>query len=396
MKDEGSAIAMKKTSSLIFTGDIGFDHYMDRKWEDEDLLQKEVLAFLRSGDHLVVNVEGALSKGDNGAEASGAASLRHSIDPAAVTFLNKIGADVWNICNNHIMDAGPKGMEDTLKEAKAAGVKTLGAGSNISEASRPVFFTEAGGIGMIGVGYQRACRKADDNTPGCFSWSDLERIRETITEIKRTNRWCIVVAHAGEEFTALPTCYTRDRYHEFLEMGADVVVAHHPHVPMNYETVGKKAIFYSLGNFVFDTPYQRSQFNTESGLFIKLNFTEEDFSFDAFGIKIDREKERVVAAELPDIFVDVNEEEYRLLEPLAAKMFIENTKRQLKYLKPEKFLNATEEEFMENFYEPLRSGRVPGETLDFQIIVPIAEREKEKTWQRSTLEQVKNYILKQM
>jgi len=387
---------MKKTSSIIFTGDIGFDHYMDHKWEDEDLLQKEVLAFLRSGDHLVVNVEGALSKGDNGAEAFGAASLRHSIDPAAVTFLSKIGADVWNICNNHIMDAGPKGMEDTLKEAKAAGVKTLGAGSNISEASRPVFFAEAGGIGMIGVGYQRACRKAGDNTPGCFSWSDLDLIRENIAEIKRNNRWCIVVAHAGEEFTALPTCYTRDRYHEFLEMGADVVVAHHPHVPMNYETVGKKAIFYSLGNFVFDTPYQRSQFNTESGLFIKLNFTEEDFSFDAFGIKIDREKERVVAAELPDIFVDVNEEEYRLLEPLAAKMFIENTKRQLKYLKPEKFLNATEEEFMENFYEPLRSGRVPGETLDFQIIVPIAEREKEKTWQRSTLEQVKNYILKQM
>lgn len=387
---------MKKTSSLVFTGDIGFDHYMDHKWEDEDLLEKEVLAFLRSGDHLIVNVEGALSNGDNGAEAFGAASLRHSIDPAAVSFLKKINADVWNICNNHIMDAGPKGLSDTLIKAGECGVQTLGAGMNIDEAARPVYIQEAGGIGMIGVGYQRACRKADEKTPGCFSWSDLERIESSIKEIKKNNRWCIVVAHAGEEFTALPTCYTRERYHKYLEMGADIVVAHHPHVPMNYEKVGEKTIFYSLGNFVFDTPYQRSQFNTESGLFVRLEFTEEGYGFTPFGIKINREKEIVEPSELPDIFTDVCEAEYKLLEPLAAKMFIENTKRQLKYLKPDKFLNATEEEFMENFYEPLRSGRVPGETLDFQIIVPIAAKESEKAWQLSKLEKVKQYILKQL
>ena len=43
---------------------------------------------------------------------------------------------------------------------------------------------------------------------------------------------------------------------------------------MNYETVGDKIIFYSLGNFIFDTDYQRSQFNTELGLLVKINFTD--------------------------------------------------------------------------------------------------------------------------
>ena len=116
--------------------------------------------------------------------------------------------------------------------------------------------------------------------------------------------------------------YTRERYHKYLEMGADIVLAHHPHVPMNYETIGEKVIFYSLGNFIFDTDYQRSQFNTDIGLIIKLNFTENEFNFEPMGLKIVRGEEKIVKDELPRIFVDVQEDEYELLAPLSAKMLI--------------------------------------------------------------------------
>lgn len=386
----------KPATSLVFTGDIGFDKYMEGRFAAEDLVSDEVLDFLKSGDHLVINVEGPLSKQKKIEVPGGGAKLTHTMDPGAVQFFNKIGADIWNICNNHIMDAGPDGVFDTLKEAKANNVQTIGAGMNLEEAMKPVFLNEAGGIGMFGVGYQRACRKAGEDTAGCFSWSDMENIKKTIESIKKTCRWCIVVAHGGEEFTSLPTCYTRDRYMEYLNMGADIVVSHHPHVPMNYETFPGKAIFYSLGNFIFDTDYQRSQFNTEKGILIRINLTEEDFSFDPMGLEILRGPEQVVTGPIPVIFEDVQEEEYRKLEPLAAKMFIEATKRQLKYMKPDQFRDATEEDFVANFYEPLRSGRVPGEVLDFQIVYPISERASEKTWETSKLEGVKKYILDQM
>ena len=383
-------------TSLIFTGDIGFDKYMAKRWEDENLLSKEVRDLLSSGDHLIVNVEGPLYERKEAEATSGALSLIHSMDPKVGDFLKGIGADIWNICNNHILDAGSEGILATLENAKAHNALTLGAGANEKEARKSIILNEAGGIGMIGVGYQRACRKAGEDTPGCYSWSDLDAIKESIKEIKKTCRWCIVVAHAGEEFTALPSPYTRKRYLDYLEMGADIVVAHHPHVPMNYETVGEKTIFYSLGNFIFDTPYQRSKFNTESGLFVKLNFSKESYSFETFGIEIDRENECVVKGEIPSIFTDVNEEEYEKLIPLASKMFIENTKRQLRFLKPEQFENASDEDFYNNFYEPLRSGRVPGETLDFQIIYPLSLKADEGTWKESKLEGVKDFILKQM
>lgn len=397
---------MSKTD-FIFTGDIGFDKYMDHKWEEDDFLARDVLDFLRSSDHLVINVEGPLSKQEKIIKPNGVTALTHSMDPAAADFFDKIGADVWNINNNHIMDTGEKGIRDTLNEARKREVKTLGAGMNIEEAVRPLIFDEAGGIGLVSAGYERACRIAGEDSPGCINFSRIDLIEKQIKDVKSKCRWCVVVAHDGEEFTALPMPYTRDRYKSYLEMGADIVVAHHPHVPMNYELLdikslhnnkrqSTKAIFYSLGNFIFDTDYQRAQFNTERGLFLKLTFTEDEFKFAPFGITIDRENGRIISSEVPDIFENVIEDEYKLLLPLAAKMFIENTKRQLKYLKPDVFNNATDEQFKENFYEPLRSGRVPGKLLDFQIVYPLSLEYESGGWKNSKLDKVKKFMLSQI
>lgn len=387
---------MKQKSSIVFTGDVGFDRYMYGKWDDENLLSPDVIGFLHSADHVVTNVEGPIANAEQNTTTSGVQQLLHTIDPAAVKVLKNMNADIWNICNNHIMDAGEYGIKATLEEAERQGVQTIGAGMNIHEARKPVIINEAGGIGLFGVGYQRACRKADEEKAGCYSWSDLDEIQKTINDIKKKCRWCVVVAHAGEEFTPLPSPYTRERYHLYLEMGADIVVGHHPHVPMNYETVGDKIIFYSLGNFIFDTDYQRSQFNTEKGLLVKINFTEDSFTYEPMGLEIIRGSEHIVKADLPDIFVDVDEEEFNLLSPLSAKMHIAATKRQMAYLKPEEFKDATEEKWEAHFSEELRTGRVPGETLDFFILCPLAEKAETGEWKKSKLEDVKKYILEQM
>ncbi len=382
--------------SIAFTGDIGFDRYMDRMWEDKDLISNEVLDFLQSSDHVIANVEGPLVLSERNTTKEGTAQLMHTMDPNVVSVLKDMHADVWNLCNNHIMDAGAMGVESTLSYAKEAGVETIGAGMNHKDAARPIYYDEAGGVGIFAVGYRRGCKPSDENTAGCLLWNELDDIQKNIDEIKSHCKYCIIVAHGGEEFTALPSPYTRDRYLKFLEMGADIIVSHHPHVPMNYERVGEKIIFYSLGNFIFDTDYQRAQYHTQDGILLRLNLDENGFDFEAMGILIDREKEHIVKAELPDIFVDVPADEYELLAPLAAKMFIAATKRQQIYLNPKEYKDATEEKWREHFANEKRSGRVVGEGLDFFIICPLAEKESEKAWEKSSLEGVKKYILEQM
>ncbi len=389
---------MSNTLTLTFTGDIGFDHYMENRFKDENLLSEDVKDFLLSSNHLIVNVEGALSDSKITLPKNGVAALAHSMPAGVIDFLHSIHADILSLANNHIMDAGAEGLSDTLLLAHNHRMDTIGAGMNINEAAKPLILNDAGGIGIFAVGYQRACRKAGEATPGCLSWSDMERISANIREIKSKCRWCIVVSHGGEEFTSLPAPYTRDRYLEYLDMGADIVVAHHPHVPMNYEILENgKGIFYSLGNFIFDTDYQRAQFNTEKGIILKLTLSETDWSFEPLGIKVNRDKETVESADLPLIFENVTEDDYNLLIPLSSKAFLEATKRQQIYLKPDKYsASTTDEEWHENFYEEKRSGRVPGEALDLQIIVPIAEKEKEKAWKKSKLKNVVKYITEQL
>lgn len=380
---------------LTFTGDIGFDKYMDGKWDDNHLIDEQILHFLHDSDHVIPNVEGALVEPAR-RDPSGTAQLIHSMNPKAVEVLERMHADVWNLCNNHIMDAGEEGIRQTLQEARRHHALTVGAGMDIEEAAKPIIFSEAGGVGIFSAGYRRGCKPADNHKAGCLLWNDMDRIQKNINEIKQNCRWCILIVHGGEEFTSLPSPYVRDRYLKFLNMGVDIIVGHHPHVPMNYETVGKKIIFYSLGNFIFDTDYQRAQSDTDKGIILKLHLNPFDYQWQAMGLNINRNNEHIEKADLPLIFENVDYVQYDLLEPLAARQMIEAYKRRDIYLNPSEWKNASEEKWRENFMNPKRSGRVEGEALDFQIILPLANREKEKNWQKSRLEGVKKYILDQI
>lgn len=381
----------KQQTSIVFTGDIGFDRYMAGKWTDGELLDRPILDFFHSAEHVVANVEGALlAAEDNGSHGA----FFHTMDPAATSLLQKINADIWNISNNHIMDAGPEGLDNTRRIAAELGCRTIGAGRNQTEASEPVYLDEAGGIGMFGVAYQAECVPATAATPGVFRWDDLELIGTRIREIKARCRWCVIVAHGGEEFAALPNPYTRDRYKKFLELGADVVVAHHPHVPENYELFDDgKAIFYSLGNFIFDTDYQRAHRYTDDALLLKLSFTEQAMTFEALGTKIVRGEEVIRAAALPKIFVNVPAEEYALLAPLAAKAFVAEDMRKMRYLEPERYNNATQEVWDAYFFSDQPDGFARGAHMDLNIIVPFAKTAEDGAWRQSRLAQVRDYLL---
>ncbi len=380
-------------TSIVFTGDIGFDRYMDKKWEDPSLLSPELLAFFYGADHVCANVEGALIDKSQ-MEQSGV--LIHSMDPNAVSVLENMQADIWSLGNNHIMDAGENGLVSTQKMAAKLGSRTFGAGQNLTEASEPLYLEEAGGIGIIGVSYMVGCVPATDTQPGILRWDDMQTIQQRIDQIKAKCRWCVVVAHGGEEFASLPLPYTRNRYLQYLEMGADVVVGHHPHVPENYEILENgKAVFYSLGNFIFDTDYQRIHPYTDSGVLLKLIFTEEKLDFEAVGIQILRGEERIDIAPLPDVFVNIPEAEYQLLAPLSAKAFLEEDKRIMRYLEPERFVGCSDAVWEHYFTKEISSYYSKDAHMDYDVIVPLAQKAEEGLWQQSKLDKVKNYILHQ-
>lgn len=380
------------STSIIFTGDIGFDKYMDKKWEDENLLSKPILNFFNSADHTVANVEGAIFDASNTENKS---AYFHAMNPKSTDFLEKINADIWSIGNNHIMDAGIDGIVSTINIANQMGSKTIGAGLNESDASQPVYIDKSGGIGIICVSYMTENSPATETQAGFFRWDDMKLVEKRILEIKEKCRWCIVVCHGGEEFTAIPSPYTRERYIKYLNMGADVVVAHHPHVPQNYEIFEEnKAIFYSLGNFIFDTDYQRAHLYTDVGVLLKLIFTEEKMKFEAIGIKINRSEGRIEKICLPDIFTNISAENYSLLAPLGAKAFIKEECRKMIYLEPERFKNAKLKDWEDYFFSEEPDGYFKDAHMDLKLVYTLSKQAENVQWSNCTLEKVKEYILK--
>lgn len=387
---------MKKDDCIItFTGDIGFDKYMDGKWNDDTLLSENILKFFADSQHVIANVEGAVLSVEN-ISTENKDDYCHFMDSEAICVLKRIKADIWNLANNHTMDMGDYGLKSTLELANQNDAFVLGAGINLNDASKPIFFDEAGGVGIFSVGYAPDCVPATNENSGVFSMEEHLLIKKRIEEIKNKCRWCIVVAHGGEEFTNLPHPYTRERYMKYLDWGADIVVAHHPHVVMNYEIFNRKAIFYSLGNFIFDTDYQRAQFNTEKGVILKLLLSENDFTFESQGLLIDREKEKIVGCEVPDIFTNINEEEYQKLLPLSAKAFVKAEIKRKKFLHPEIYNEFSADDWEKYLLSNDREEYIEGETMDFSVILPIAISEKNEEWKKSKLLKVIKYINNQL
>lgn len=385
---------MSDTTSIVFTGDIGFDKYMTNKWTDAALLDADILDFCHSADHVCANVEAAVYRAPDDPTRS---AFFHAMDPDATAVFARMGTDSWTLANNHVMDAGTEGLESTLAIAASQGVRTFGAGRDLAEASAPLYLDEAGGIGIIGVGYMDGCPPATADGAGVFPWNAMDVIAERIAEIKRRCRWCVVVAHGGEEFASMPLPYTRDRYKAYLEFGADVVVGHHPHVPENYELFDDgKAIFYSLGNFIFDTDYQRAHPYTDQGVLLKLNFTTDNWDFEALGTRIDRETERIKADDLPLIFENVPADEYARLGPWGAKAFLVEDMKKMVFLHPEQYTDATSKQWHDYFFSTDPDGYYAGEHMDLALVVPYAHTATDDAWKSSTLERVKEHIWHQL
>ena len=316
---------------IAFTGDLGFSSkYFRGTYDKEDLLHPELVQYLSDTDYTVVNVEGCMYKG----QSSAGKPLVHANPPECIDFLKKINGNIWALANNHIMDCGREGMASTLQIAEANGVQTVGVGLDLEQAIKPVIIPNDGAdIGLIAV-TQEETPEATETTEGSVQWDNLDRIAGMIAGIKEKCRWCVVIVHAGPEFTQLMPPSVRDIYKKYLEFGADVVVGHHPHVMQNYETFGDKVIFYSLGNFVFDTDYQRLQKYTQYGVFVKLNFGKDSFTWDHRAMEINRETQTIEPCQTPAIFTDVTAGQYALLWPLAMHNLYENEHIKFQYLFP--------------------------------------------------------------
>jgi poly-gamma-glutamate capsule biosynthesis protein CapA/YwtB (metallophosphatase superfamily) len=231
----------------------------------ESLFAPELADIVRSADLLVLNLECCISA--RGEPAPGRV-FHFRAPPWATQALTYLGVDCVTLANNHALDFGPAALLDTLAHLDAAGILTVGAGSDVGRA-RAATIIEANGfrLAVVAVTDHPAEYAAGIDVPG-VAFADLTHdpapswlVREM--EVVDADA-VLVAAHWGPNMAAEPVSHVRRAAQALLDAGATLVAGHSAHV---FHGVAPRAL-YDLGDFVDDYRVDRTLRNDLGLLFL--------------------------------------------------------------------------------------------------------------------------------
>jgi len=210
-------------------------------------------------DLRLVNLETSVTRNDDYDPGKG---VHYRMNPDNVRCLTVARLDVCTLANNHVLDFGIRGLEETLDVLAAAAVETTGAGRHVDEARRPVTVDAgAGKITVFSVGMPSsgvpARWAATNERPGVnfvASASDaavadlLERVRQA----KHHGDVVVVSIHWGSNWGyRVPTADVR-LAHLLIDEGVDVLYGHSSHHPRPIEIYQGKLVLYGCGDLLDD------------------------------------------------------------------------------------------------------------------------------------------------
>jgi hypothetical protein len=229
---------------------------------------RRLLKVLDACDLVVANLESPLTT------ATSVKDFGSSLcsDPNSVQELKVLNVNVANLANNHIIDRGLAGLEETLNVLKQNGISWLGAGSDQKYASKPFMheFTE-GQIALLAYSYRDlySPSMASGNSPGPNPLI-LDEAKRQIASLRNKGYIVCVSYHGGDEFFRIPCPKYRIVLKELARAGANLVIGHHAHVFQGVEVYNGSIIAYGLGNFYMNTKFQMDNRGSDIGLLLTV------------------------------------------------------------------------------------------------------------------------------
>lgn len=221
---------------------------------------------LRSADIVVGNLECPLSTRGEPIEKR----FLFRAHPRNLAGLSWAGFDIVSVANNHLLDFGEEAMRDTLEGLEDSDILYVGAGLSEEEAHRPVI-VEVRGIKIAFLAYAAIRWKGSPEVPteARVAFAEIDRVREDVRRAREQADLVVVIMHLGTEYQSQPDAEQLAVSHAAVEAGATLVIGHHPHLVQETTPYLGGFVAYSLGDFVFDMPWE------EEGAILRAFFTAE-------------------------------------------------------------------------------------------------------------------------
>lgn len=209
----------------------------------------------------IVNLETSITRSDEYWKGKG---INYRMHPANIPCLSEARINGCTLANNHLLDWGYAGLEETLATLHAAGILTAGAGLNQAQAAAPALFALQGkgnlhlfscGLGSSGIPqeWRATAEKPGINLLPDLSYSTLVRLAMQIKELKAAGDLAVVSLHWGGNWGFEVAQDQRQFAHWLIDEAAvDIVYGHSSHHVKGIEIHHDKLAIYGCGDFIND------------------------------------------------------------------------------------------------------------------------------------------------
>jgi len=246
--------------SILFVGDMFFDRHIRLMAQKHGPLHplscvKELFA---DADGVVGNLEGPITTNASvsvGSIVGSANNFRFTFPTSTAAALAHYNVRAVSLGNNHILNFGYTGLEQTKRWLEKSGVGYFGG----VVGDEPIYRIDEQDIKLSLIGF---------NT---FGGSSAEIVAQRIASERAAGRLVVVMPHWGIEYST-STKPMKAAAELFSKAGATLVVGAHPHVVGAREDIADTVVYYSLGNFLFDQYFTPA---VRAGLAIRVTFKKE-------------------------------------------------------------------------------------------------------------------------
>ncbi|MFE5581716.1 CapA family protein [Kitasatospora sp. NPDC056531] len=211
-------------------------------------------------DVRVVNLETSVTRSDDFAPNK---EVHYRMAPANLPCLAAGRPDACVLANNHVLDFGRLGLEETLGTLEHAGLRAVGAGRDAGAARRPAIVPVDGGrrvlifaFGTASSGIPPTWAAARDHAGLALvsetSNADAAEVADRVRRVKQPGDIVVVSIHWGSNW-GYHVSRAQIRFaHALIDGGVDVVHGHSSHHPRPVEVYRGKLILYGCGDFIDD------------------------------------------------------------------------------------------------------------------------------------------------
>jgi len=251
---------------------------------------------------------------------------RFNSPPEVLEGISKTGFDIMVTVNNHSMDTGVEGAENTAALIRENNMIPVGVGEGNKNT-----IVEAKGIKLGILAYTTSINGLRAPV-GYVNMVDEEQIKKDIDALKDKCDFIIVYMHAGVEYNREVEEETMKLFRTVADMGADCVLGSHPHVARKseiYNTRNKQVLInYSMGNFLSNQNDKYTDIGTMTKLLIRKqgeNTTLEDFEIiPTYRLRFKdtdgKTKRRIILATDIDHYSHINEREKQLIREVKYEV----------------------------------------------------------------------------